>query len=216
VVTFVGRESLRARILKRGYLRATALNGQVAHIDAENVLFRTTPADAELLANTDVVAVCVKSGASSEVAKALTDAGIEKFPNIVVVSLQNGVKNADILRSGLPAGIVVSDGMVPFNVVELEEDGTGQMAEFHQGEKDVISRVVSWQKCIHHFSEHSTLCSISIPWPGLHRPQRKAAHRCHQARWARQRGVRSHSRGPIHQAALQSEQRSFHRRFFFE
>ena len=64
-----------------------------------------------------MVLVTVKSGATEEMA-ALVAAHARG--DVVVVSLQNGVGNADRLRAGL-GGRTVLAGMVPFNVVQSAE-----------------------------------------------------------------------------------------------
>lgn len=77
----------------------------------------------KFLDTADVVLVCVKSSATKSIAKSIR----EHAPKgIIVVSLQNGTRNANILRQELP-GFDVRAGMVEFNVVQLGKGG------FHQG-----------------------------------------------------------------------------------
>lgn len=80
-------------------------------------------AEAAALADREVVLVTVKSsataGAAEELARVLS-------PATTVVSFQNGVDNAAILRRAL-AGHAVAAGMVPFNVVRK------QRGHFHNG-----------------------------------------------------------------------------------
>ncbi|HUJ62023.1 MAG TPA: 2-dehydropantoate 2-reductase [Kofleriaceae bacterium] len=64
----------------------------------------------------DVVLVTVKSGATAEAGRALAGA---LGDGATVVSLQNGVRNAEVLRAALPGAHVLA-GMVPFNVVHPE------------------------------------------------------------------------------------------------
>ncbi len=71
----------------------------------------------ELLAAADIVLVCVKGGATREIGALLA---AHAPARAVVVSLQNGVGNADILR-GLLSGRDVRAGVVGFNVVALGE-----------------------------------------------------------------------------------------------
>ncbi|MEM9234028.1 MAG: ketopantoate reductase C-terminal domain-containing protein, partial [Pseudomonadota bacterium] len=71
----------------------------------------------------DIILVTVKSGATTEIAELIAR---EATPGAVVVSLQNGVGNADLLRERLP-GFDVRAGMVPFNVVQMGE------RHFHRG-----------------------------------------------------------------------------------
>ena len=69
--------------------------------------------DASAAAGADLVLVCVKSPATSEAAEPLR---AHLRPGAVVVSLQNGVGNAERLRQALP-GARVLGGIVAFNVV---------------------------------------------------------------------------------------------------
>lgn len=80
-------------------------------------------ADPACLVVADIVLVTVKSGATEEIAAQIAEHAPE---DAVVVSLQNGVENAALLRDMLP-GWDVRAGMVPFNVVWV---GGGR---FHRG-----------------------------------------------------------------------------------
>jgi 2-dehydropantoate 2-reductase len=78
--------------------------------------------DPELLADAEVVFVCVKSPGTPEAARILRSA----LPSrCVVISFQNGLRNTTVLREGLP-GRTVLGGMVSFNVVR------GPGPAFHQ------------------------------------------------------------------------------------
>jgi 2-dehydropantoate 2-reductase len=96
-------------------------DGGQAHVDAAAFVIATDPAT--VLETARIVLVTVKSGATAEMAQ-----HIARFapPDAVVVSLQNGLDNAAILRAALP-GRTVAAGMVPFNVAAL---GDGR---FHRG-----------------------------------------------------------------------------------
>lgn len=107
-VSFVGRSSLGDLVRKHG-LTIRAFDGE-SHVDSSRVRFAT---DLAVLADCDVVLVCVKSGSTPEAATAL--AGVLP-PDAVVVSFQNGVRNAEVLRERLPNNRVVA-GIVGFNVV---------------------------------------------------------------------------------------------------
>ncbi len=80
--------------------------------------------EASALANCGVVLCCVKSAQTAEAASIL--AGVLP-PGAIVVSMQNGVGNADELRKGLTRGPSVLGGIVGFNVVSLP-GGTFQRA----------------------------------------------------------------------------------------
>ncbi len=73
--------------------------------------------DASALAEADLILVTVKSGATEEMGQLIhTHAKTEA----IVVSLQNGVSNARVLREAAPKTQVPA-GMVPFNVMTLGE-----------------------------------------------------------------------------------------------
>jgi 2-dehydropantoate 2-reductase len=69
--------------------------------------------DPHLLSSCDVVFCCVKAGATAEAAKVLANV---LAPETVVVSLQNGVRNHEILGDALP-GNPVLPAVVGFNVI---------------------------------------------------------------------------------------------------
>jgi 2-dehydropantoate 2-reductase len=116
-VVLVGRQRLAEEIAAHG-LRATDYRG--ADVRVREPSYTTDPA---LVADADLVLVTVKSDATQQVARSL--AGVLR-PDALVVSLQNGVHNAETLGAALGAERVLA-GMVPFNVAHLG-DGV-----FHQG-----------------------------------------------------------------------------------
>lgn len=108
-VTLIGR----ARVLDelaRG-LRTTELDGRDTSVTpGELVRIATTP---EAARSAKLVVVTVKSAQTAEAGAQLASV----LPDdAVVVSLQNGVRNADALRAALPRHRVLA-AMVPFNVV---------------------------------------------------------------------------------------------------
>ncbi len=70
--------------------------------------------DLEFLASCDVILVAVKSSQTAEVGRDI--ARILLDTKAVIVSFQNGVRNADVLRAKLPNAIVLG-AIVGFNVV---------------------------------------------------------------------------------------------------
>ncbi|WP_084018540.1 2-dehydropantoate 2-reductase [Mesorhizobium sp. LNHC221B00] len=98
--------------LRQGGLRVGDLEGRDRLVKPDALGITVDPAAA--LRQADVILVTVKSGATPEMA-ALIKAHAR--PDAVVVSLQNGVDNADRLRAGLEQQTVLA-GMVPFNVVQ--------------------------------------------------------------------------------------------------
>ncbi len=69
--------------------------------------------DPEAAKHADFILVTVKSAQTADVAKELVGA------KGVIISLQNGVHNADVLRAALPENTVLA-GMVPFNVARTK------------------------------------------------------------------------------------------------
>jgi 2-dehydropantoate 2-reductase len=107
-VTLIGRARVMDEV--RGGLRVTQLDGPAAAVTI------TATTDAGAAASAALVIVTVKAAqtaaAGAQLARVLP-------PGATVVSLQNGVRNADVLRSALPHQHVLA-AMVPFNVVRRE------------------------------------------------------------------------------------------------
>lgn len=119
-VTFVGRERIGREIAQDG-LTLTDHSGWRTRLDPDRVDFSTK---ASALAGADIVALCVKSNATASAAKEIARHGRK---GALVVSLQNGVSNVEILRSALKGRFETVAGMVPYNVAAL---GHGR---FHKG-----------------------------------------------------------------------------------
>ena len=110
-VHFVGRPRVLAALRRNG-LRLTDQNGLDRHIPAlELRLHEQPPAGLK----PDLVLLCVKSGATAGAATAL---GLTLPQGTPVVSLQNGVANAELARVTAPQ-LHWHAGMVPFNIAEL-------------------------------------------------------------------------------------------------
>jgi 2-dehydropantoate 2-reductase len=118
-VTYIGRPRIAAEISESG-LTVSDFKGFHRYIDPSDVSFQTHISAA---ADADLVLVTVKSGATAEVAKEI--GGVLTRPS-VIVSLQNGLHNAEVLSQNLPTHSVLA-GMIPFNVVHRAP------AIFHQG-----------------------------------------------------------------------------------
>jgi 2-dehydropantoate 2-reductase len=123
-VTMIGRSRLAAAVSAHG-LHLSDWQGYQRHVDPAAVIFRT---DIGAAADADLVLVTVKSGATAEIARGLATALIRPT---LVVSLQNGLRNADILRQHLPRHHVLA-GVVPFNVVQRLP------ATFHQSSSGAL------------------------------------------------------------------------------
>jgi 2-dehydropantoate 2-reductase len=89
-------------------------------VDRTQLRYFTAPQGA---ADAELVLVTVKSAATAEAGRELAAV---LPPGAVVLSLQNGIGNAELLRRALPRHTAL-DGMVPFNVLNR---GCGA---FHQG-----------------------------------------------------------------------------------
>lgn len=120
----VGRQRLVQEVRKTG-LRCTDHQGTDFLLESPRVQISEA---AEALADRDVVLVTVKSAATAQAAEQLKAV---LSPGRLVVSLQNGVRNAEVLRSILTDAHVIA-GMVPFNVV------WNSGAHFHRGSSGAL------------------------------------------------------------------------------
>lgn len=112
-VTLLGRARMRQRIAAHG-LHLTDLHGRELRLDGARVPYAE---DAAALATAALILVTVKSADTAAAAEAIR---AHARPDALVLSLQNGVGNADTLRRVLP-GWTVLGGMVPFNVVQTPD-----------------------------------------------------------------------------------------------
>jgi 2-dehydropantoate 2-reductase len=110
-VTLIGRRALVDSVARHGLTLREFDRDE--YLDAAMVRVEE---DARALSSCDVVFCCVKSGATAEAAKILASV-LE--PATVVVSLQNGLRNPDVLRTALP-GNPVLPAVVDFNVIVHE------------------------------------------------------------------------------------------------
>ena len=121
-VTLVGRGAVQGAIAKNGLVLSDYTGRQRA---ADGFVFATQPA---MLARCDVVLITVKSPATEAAARALA-------PHIdsaaLVVSFQNGVRNAARLEAALPGNRVLP-GLVPFNVASPAP------GRFHKGTQGAL------------------------------------------------------------------------------
>jgi 2-dehydropantoate 2-reductase len=112
-VALLARPRVIAAIEARG-LRLTSYQGFDQTLNAKQL---TLSDDPSVLKDAGVVLVTVKSADTAAMADIIAR---HAPPDVVVVSLQNGVGNVTVLRSRLP-GRRVLGGMVPFNVVTATE-----------------------------------------------------------------------------------------------
>jgi 2-dehydropantoate 2-reductase len=108
-VALVGRARLGEEIWANG-LTVKDMGRPPVSVPPDRVTFET---ESDALAPCDVVLCCVKSAHTSVVTRSLDDA---LRPDALVVSLQNGLRNAEVLRAGLSGRRVIA-GVVSFNVV---------------------------------------------------------------------------------------------------
>lgn len=119
-VVLLARPRIVEEVAAHG-LHLTSFEGWEERLSPADITLTSDPAEA--LANADCILVTVKSGATAEMAGLIAAHASVSAP---VISLQNGLANADTLRERLP-GRSVFAGMVSFNVLHL---GGGR---FHRG-----------------------------------------------------------------------------------
>ena len=112
-VSLLARPRVIAEIEAKG-LRPTSFEGFDRTIDAKEITLSDDPA---IFGDAGVVLVSVKSADTADMADIIAR---HAPPNVIVVSLQNGVGNVTVLRNRLP-GRRVLGGMVPFNVITAGE-----------------------------------------------------------------------------------------------
>jgi 2-dehydropantoate 2-reductase len=135
-VDFVGRPRVLQALRSHG-LRVTDLDGADHHLPATALrLHEQVPAGIAPA----LVLLCVKSPATADAARELA----ARLPaGTLVVSLQNGLRNADIAGAAAP-GLQVLPGMVPYNIAEVgpghyHRGTTGQLAA------QATAPLVAWQ-----------------------------------------------------------------------
>jgi 2-dehydropantoate 2-reductase len=117
-VTFIGRSKIAADIKAHG-LTVSDYSGWQEHLF--DVDYRTDP---NALAEADIIALTVKSGATAEAAEEIAAHGRD---GALVISFQNGISNVDVLERALGGRFEVVRGMVPYNCAYLGE------GRFHKG-----------------------------------------------------------------------------------
>ena len=110
-VAFLGRAKIGEELAAHG-LSLSDTDGWKARVAPERIRFGADPA---MLAEADIVVLCVKSVATEAAAAQIA---AHARPGAAVISFQNGISNAQTLRRLLPGQAVVQ-GMVPYNVVHL-------------------------------------------------------------------------------------------------
>lgn len=110
-VTFIGRPRIADEVHAHG-LHLSDHAGWSAFLPREQVRYAT---GADVLAEADLIVLTVKSTGTEAAAAEISRCA---HPKAAVVSFQNGVGNAERLRTLLPGRTVLA-GMVPYNVAHL-------------------------------------------------------------------------------------------------
>lgn len=110
-VVLIGRTRMHQQIAHEG-LQLTDLTGRRMSLAGDAVPYTENSA---VLADAALILVTVKS---ADTAAAAAEIAAHARQSALIVSLQNGVGNADTLRRALPAWQVLG-GMVPFNVAQM-------------------------------------------------------------------------------------------------
>ncbi|MBV8634193.1 MAG: 2-dehydropantoate 2-reductase, partial [Burkholderiaceae bacterium] len=111
-VVLIGRASMAQKIAAHG-LHTSDLQGRKHDLAAAQIRYEQNP---EVLGEADLILVTVKSADTAEAAQLIAaNAG----GGTLIISFQNGIGNAEVLRATLPHCPVLG-GMVPFNVVQME------------------------------------------------------------------------------------------------
>ncbi len=137
-VTFIGRPRMQSVLLTHP-LKASDYLGFRFETQLDEDQYRT---EATIAAQADLVLVTVKSAATEEAGTQLAEF---VRPGTPVISLQNGISNADRLRSAMPNAVVLA-GMVPFNVLQQTP------GHFHHGTEGHLMA-----------ARHPSL-STALPW----------------------------------------------------
>jgi 2-dehydropantoate 2-reductase len=117
-VGFIGRTTFANAISEHG-LSLSDFTGWQKRLGEVN--FHTDPA---ALADADIIALTVKSGATEDAARQIAQHGRD---GALVISFQNGISNIDVLRKKLGNRFEIARGIVQFNVAYLGE------GRFHKG-----------------------------------------------------------------------------------
>jgi 2-dehydropantoate 2-reductase len=117
-VGFIGRPRIAHDVREHG-LTLSDYSGWEARL--AEVDYSCVPA---ALGDADIILLCVKSAATADAAREISEHGRE---GALVISFQNGVSNFDVLERALGGRFRIVRGMVPYNVAYL---GGGR---FHKG-----------------------------------------------------------------------------------
>ncbi len=143
-VTLLARPALAEAISRRG-LRISDLDGADRTLAPSTISCTADPASA--LSGAGLVLLTVKSGATREMAELIAR---HAPSDAVVVSLQNGVGNLEVMRGYLQGSQRAVPGMVAFNVVQTQD--AEQPPRFHRGTSGgivIASGIGGLRDCLH-------------------------------------------------------------------
>ena len=130
IVTLLTRERLTTLIAERG-LRVSALDHGDAIVPSDQLDLVTNAATA--LAPAQLILVTVKCRDTKDMVHLIAEHAPE---SAIVVSMQNGVDNAGVLRAALGRSDGIVAAMVPFNVVQTHAEG--EPPRFHRATTGTI------------------------------------------------------------------------------
>lgn len=122
-VVLVGRDPMGKRLASG--IALTRLDGSERRAAPDSFVYSSDPA---ILADCGVILVCVKSVGTGEAGEMLSKVA---QPDALIVSLQNGISNANALRESLAPRTALA-GMVGFNVAQIGDN------RFHCGTEGEI------------------------------------------------------------------------------
>ncbi len=120
-LNFIGRQKLGKKI-QQGGMALSAHDENTIHLEGSKICWNDNPAS---MNDSDIVLVCTKSVDTQNSAELIN---VHTKPEALIVSVQNGVGNVQVLAGILPRHKILS-AMVSFNVARLEEDPQ----RFHRG-----------------------------------------------------------------------------------
>ncbi|MEA9356431.1 2-dehydropantoate 2-reductase [Bacteriovorax sp. PP10] len=112
-VFFLGRARLGEKIKASG-LTVTSLENHSIHHEAKKINWVESPAELPVL---DLVIITTKS---HDTLSAINEIKSKITKETVILSLQNGLSNAKVLKAALPANKIVS-GMVLCNIIQIDK-----------------------------------------------------------------------------------------------
>ncbi|HYU95898.1 MAG TPA: 2-dehydropantoate 2-reductase [Sphingomicrobium sp.] len=153
-VSFIGRPRFASEIAEHG-LTVSDFSGWQRRLD--EVDYHIDPAP---LAEADIIALCVKSGATEGAARDIAEHG---RAGALVISFQNGIRNFDVLSHGMGGRFELARGLVSYNIAYL---GHGR---FHKGVAgELWAEDLPWTRALAEGVEGSPAqLRLSADMPGL-------------------------------------------------